>query len=149
MAKNYKLTLTNNDNSTNDILFTIPQGDKGATGEKGATGVDGVTVHFTTATLNMAAVSQKTNLSDITVAQGHTVKINDLLINNKGVLRVITSVSSTDCTHNLVQTMQGAKGDTGAKGATGDKGATGAQGATGDKGATGYTVTAASVTLVS
>lgn len=60
MAKTYKLTLTKSDDTTEEITFTIPQGDKGATGDKGdkgatgdngAAGAAGVTVTAASVTL--------------------------------------------------------------------------------------------------
>lgn len=43
MSKTYKLTLEKSDNTTEEITFTVPQGDKGVTGDKGATGGKGPT----------------------------------------------------------------------------------------------------------
>lgn len=43
MSKTYKLTLEKSDNTTEEITFTVPQGDKGETGDKGATGGKGPT----------------------------------------------------------------------------------------------------------
>ena len=43
MSKTYKLTLDKSDNTTEEITFTVPQGDKGVTGDKGATGGRGPT----------------------------------------------------------------------------------------------------------
>ena len=43
MSKTYKLTLEKSDNTTEEITFAVPQGDKGVTGDKGATGGKGPT----------------------------------------------------------------------------------------------------------
>ena len=43
MSKTYKLTLEKSDNTTEEITFTVPQGDKGVTGDKGETGGKGPT----------------------------------------------------------------------------------------------------------
>lgn len=43
MSKTYKLTLEKSDNTTEEITFTVPQGDTGETGDKGATGGKGPT----------------------------------------------------------------------------------------------------------
>lgn len=57
MSKTYKLTLEKSDNTTEEITFTVPQGDKGVTGDKGATGGKGPTgdagVVIETATLTL------------------------------------------------------------------------------------------------
>lgn len=173
MAKTYKLTITKSDNTTEEITFTVPQGEKGDTGATGAKGAKGATgdkgVGGLTIFRNTNSGWNQTdgcNRSDIDLSVGRYPRVGDLIFgvdyNGVGVrIAIITAVgettyTTTDVFSSVIRSPllgeYGAKGATGDKGETGDKGATGDKGETGDKGATGDTgvvITGGTFNLVS
>ena len=155
-GKNYKLTLNKSDGTSQDVSFTIPQGEKGAVGDKGDTGATGDKGATGAKGINGASIFSVAFAADTTVtkaeieAAGYSdMPIKGDIVINAEKMYIVTVAGADSCTVEFTHASVGPKGDTGA---TGDKGATGA---TGDKGATGETgdegpdciiVTSASVT---
>ncbi len=104
-------------NGSQYILLAIDRVCKdGANGADGADGAEGLSTYRSTASTSTSTTSVA--LSTITIPEGRTVKVGDLIIANStySYMYRVTAVSGTDATVDYLCSLRGAVGNAGRKG---------------------------------
>ena len=102
--------------------FQVKNGSKGSAGSNGTNGsngedgAEGLGMFYSSNTSTSTSTSVTINTSSITVPSGRSIKVGDLIINAKGNLYRVTSISSSYVYTNYVSSLVGPQGATGKDG---------------------------------
>ena len=114
-----------------NFSFGIPKGDPGIDGDNGLDGSDGEEgLGIWHSSYSGSTTTTSISLSTITVPEGRSVKVGDLIIANSTYSRLyrVTAVSSTTATVTYLQSLRGAPGEDGRDGNDGYNGQDGEEG---------------------